>query len=740
MKKTFCLVTIIVCSTILWQYLPRVSHDSSISQLFAKESRVYRDFTKFHNIFGTDEFLVLAVSTENKDILQHTSLDTIKQLTTYFEKDTHIDMVVSITNIKDFAVKKISIPFFDDKYVPYPAGDLLPNFHKIDAQTRQRILSDPFFYTGLISQDRKTSFIWLLLKPQLKENRDFAKYIANLQQHIPPQVRISGFPLIYITMKQLIMRDAQTLFIVSFVLSVILLIVCKVPRRAIVGFFMSLLVTGSLWVLFIYFSGNGFHIFSNIVPLFFFITSVPVIIHMNHSTAQLHAITRRACLWSTITTAVGLFTLYFSNIQPVAFLGLEIPLVMLSSFAVNMCFCTQQKPSSAQRFFPKNNKKITLVIAAILSFPWILVVNPPQVLPSFIDYLPNDHKVVSDFQYISQQLKAQHPFEIMIEFDNKQALLAVETYLHLQDLEREMKTSCREIIAETISPATLMASLNWKFAYDTEHNIDAKNFHVAAKTTQFAISWLVQPFFVFFEGRAGEKKGQDILSYYRSQMQQLFSTDGKYTRIGCRLRSDNPQKILALERNLQPILHKYATKLNARMYCTGYSLLLANTAVNIYHTQYTSILWGSLLIAILFLLIMRSLRLTILAIFVNALSLLGLTSVFVLCGFDITLYTVILLAGLIGIMVDDTIHFMVHYNYYCKYEENFDNRVAKTLQQVKPAIVSSSIILVSGFSVFFMSQLSVYHSFAFIFQAGIALALFWDCYALPIFMYTLCKK
>ncbi|BBM83169.1 efflux RND transporter permease subunit [Candidatus Uabimicrobium amorphum] len=738
MKKTFCLVTAAICCVILWWYTPKVAHDSSISQLFVKESRVYRNFSKFHNIFGTDEFLVLAVSAKGKDILNDISVNMVDKLTKRFAKDKNIEMVVSITNIKDFAVKKISIPFFDDKYVPYPAGNLLSP-DKIDAKVRQRIFSDPFFYTGLISPDRKTTFIWLLLKPQLKERRDFAAYIGNLQQQVPTQVRISGFPLIYIVMKQLAMRDAQILFSVSFLLSVTLLIICKVPLLAIVGFFMSLLVTGSLWVLFVYFSGSGFHVFSNIVPLFFFITSVPVVIHMNHTTAQRQKITRRACFWSTITTVVGLFTLYFSNIQPISLLGIEIPLVMLTSFAVNICFCTA-KESVSTTFVAKNNRKIILVAAVFLSLPWIFLGKAPKVLPSFIDYLPEEHKVVRDFRYISQKLKAQHPLEIMIEFKDDGTLLKAENYLHLQNLEREMKENNHEMIAETISPATLMASLNWKFEYDTNQDARAENFRVVAKTTDFAISWLVKPFLLFFEGNASEKKGDDILSYYRSQMQQLFSTDGKYTRIGCRLRSDDPLKILALERNLQKTLDKYARLLNAKMYCTGYSLLLANTATNIYETQYISILWGSLFIAILFWVIIRSWRLTVLAVFVNMMSLFGVVSVFVLCGFEITLYTVVLLAGLIGIMVDDTIHFMVHYNYYCKYEENFDNRVAKTLQQVKPAIISSSLILIGGFSVFFMSQLRVYHSFGFIFQTGILLALFWDCYALPTFMHIMCKK
>ena len=343
-----------------------------------------------------------------------------------------------------------------------------------------------------------------------------------------------------------------------------------------------------------------------------------------------------------------------------------------------------------------------------------------------------------DFEYISQKLKAQHPLEIMIDFEEKDMMLKAPTYATIASLEREIKQHA--IIAETISAATMMSSLNWKLRYDTKEESSVHNFKVVDRTTEFAISWLVKPFFLFFQGKANVEGRENIFSYYRSQMQQLFSPSGKHTRVGCRLRDDSPQKILTLQKQLQPIFRKYERSLKAKIYCTGYSLLIANTATSIYRTQYTSVLLGTVLIAVLFLIVIRSLLLTCLALFVNAMSLVGIISVFVICGFDITLYSVILLAGLLGVMVDDTIHFIVHFNYYCKCSENFDNITAITLQKVKPAIFSSSLILMCGFSVFFLSQLSVYYSFAFLFQMGIILALFWDCYVLPELIHLVTKK
>ncbi|WP_372369123.1 RND family transporter [Candidatus Uabimicrobium sp. HlEnr_7] len=731
MKKIFWFFIIIISSIVLFMYLSKIRYDTSISQLFVEQSSVYRNFAKFHKIFGTDEFLVLAVTTDKDDILNKKSLQLVSEITTHFAKDEYIDMVVSITNIQDFSIKKVSVPFFDTKFIPYPQGLLLSKpYNNINNQIKYRIFSDPFFYTGLITQDRKTTFIWLLLKPELKEQPDFTKYINDLRHQIPPQVRVSGFPLIYATIKDLVMRDAQVLFCISFLVSLLLLLAYKIPFKAIIGFLISLLVTLSSFVLYLYLSGNHLHIFSNIVPLFFFITSIPTIVHMNYSKEK---ITRTICFLSTTTTALSIFTLYFSDIGPLSLLGIEIPFVMFISLAVNIHFSSPQDIPPKKRKITKHyNKHLLVVFAVILGFPWALFCSPPRILPGFIEYLPRNHAVVKDFDYVSKKLKAQHPFEIMIKFNEKNALVNPDVYIHLQNMENEIISNSEKSIAETISAVTLMSSLNWKFEYHINGDTNNKNFQVTRKATQFAISWLVKPFFVFFKQPQNDKN-HDILSYYRSQMQQLFSSEGKYTRIGCRLLHDDPQIVLNLEKNLQKVFQKYERILNAHIYCTGYTLLIANTATNIYHTQYISILWGSALIAILFFVVMKSLALMLLAMAVNIISLTGVASVFFICGFDITLYSVILFAGLIGIMVDDTIHFVLHYNYYCKHHQDFDNSTCleNTLSHVKPAIFSSSLILLGGFCAFFVSELSVYHSFALLFQVGIVFAFFWDCYILP---------
>lgn len=101
---------------------------------------------------------------------------------------------------------------------------------------------------------------------------------------------------------------------------------------------------------------------------------------------------------------------------------------------------------------------------------------------------------------------------------------------------------------------------------------------------------------------------------------------------------------------------------------------------------------------------LRSWRLGVVSLLPNALPLLVTSVVLVVCGEPLRIVTVVSYSLCLGIAVDDTIHFLVHFQ-----RENRTKPVGRAIEQAMQSagvgIVTSSLILLGGFSVMLLSHM-----------------------------------
>lgn len=95
----------------------------------------------------------------------------------------------------------------------------------------------------------------------------------------------------------------------------------------------------------------------------------------------------------------------------------------------------------------------------------------------------------------------------------------------------------------------------------------------------------------------------------------------------------------------------------------------------------------------------------------------------------------------LGIALNDTIHFMLHYR-KLRYDEGHDLDVAlrETFQQVGRPVVLTSIVFAAGFSIFLLSSFLPLYQFGLLATLAMAAALVGDLILLPSLLRTFDRR
>ncbi len=727
--------------------------DRSLAQIFEKESPITQEFSKFQDAFGTNDILLVAITDSHSEnpIFRASTLHLIDRLTTQLEKSKDLESVISITNLYDFKVEPTPSwlgkllpkfrPGLPRKYVPTP-------YEEISSKKIQELQKDPFFQTGLLSPNGKTAIIWLLLKPKLKFQTDFPQRIAQLVSPLRKEkqenltLRVTGFPLLFSEIQSIMEKDALLLLTLTFFLCLVTFQGFRLSRSSLGALCLSLLTAIATWVIYHKLSGQKAHLFTPLLFPFFFLIAVPALVHMEKIPYDKSSrlLTGKACLFAALTTIIGFSTLAYSPLTPLATLGKELFLILSSAFAtiaiVLHMFPPPLKTSRSSLSFSLPKIPFTfpllVIIFTLSAFPWFLL--PPFLIQreaDFLQLLPPEHPSVEASLFVQKELKAKTPFEIIVEFPEETFINQVqksEIYKLMQEFEKDILKVSQGQIVQIVSPVTIVCAVNTKIE-QSQKNAREKHFRVTPEATEFTIYWFIRPFLGLFSQKTKAKDG--FFALYQHKIQQLVSIPHHSIRFGCRLKSLPPQELLQLREKLtKEVFPIYQKKLAAQnIYATGYSVALAQSFLGIEKTQKTSLILGiSAIFALLFILL-RSFKLWLIALITNTLCLISFFNLMALSSISLNIYTVILVAGLIGIIVDDSLHILLHYQEEKKRGEK--NWRESLEERVFPSILLRSFILMLGFALFAVSSLPVYREFAILAEGGLLVALLWDLLFLP---------
>ena len=731
-----------------WQCIPRLARDTSLEQLFPEASAARQSFADFDAAFGTDDALLVVVrDTSPEPVFNARYLGFLDRVVDALEADPAVQKVVALTNLLDFTVVDPRLPPLPHPLIPARRGAAKP-------ELRSRIEADPLLGNGLLSTDGTASACWVLLRPELRSRADYLQTVEALAAGLPtpgaeaPDLEIlaTGFPLLQGAALELMARDAIVLALGALTALLAVALLGRVPWRAAMGFLLSWpAVIGALaaWA---YATGRPLHVFSNSVPPLLLITSGATFVHLGHALGRGRAALRptlTACALATGTTAVGFGSLAFSQLAPLAALGLEVAVGSALAFVLGTACILSLTPvrDAATRDHlssrtgrtgrtgraSRHRGRALLVAVVALGTPWFAFDSGRLTeLGDVLRLLPNDHPRVLDAERARELFGAPTPFEVVLVAKHAQ-IEDPEFLLQLEDFETALIEAGGQHLPFVLSPVTLLRALELRLASGGASG-GANATRIRRQTAEYAIQQLIRPYIEFFRHRTDPAAG-GAANAFTDWMRHLMSTEGDRLRFGCRIPHLSPDAVRALVTRLEErVFRPFEASLGVeRIYATGYAVLVSEAAAEVRATQARSLVGGGAVLALLLLLVLRSPLQWALAVATNALTVGSVLSFLWLVSASLHLYSGVLMAALLGVLVDDTVHLL----WFVRQARDQPDPVDAALRQVAPSIVLSSVCLGAGFAVFALSSLPIYRQFAWTAAAAIALALFWDVAALP---------
>ena len=138
-------------------------------------------------------------------------------------------------------------------------------------------------------------------------------------------------------------------------------------------------------------------------------------------------------------------------------------------------------------------------------------------------------------------------------------------------------------------------------------------------------------------------------------------------------------------------------------------------------------------------LLFRSWRLSLILLIPNMIPLIWMCGLMWLLGIEFKLTTAILFTVAFGIAVDDTIHFMSKLKLELAKGKNLHYAIKRTFIDAGRALILTSVILVAGFGLLIFSQFGVTHFTGLLISFSLIFALLADLMLLPVLLFPLKK-
>ena len=417
------------------------------------------------------------------------------------------------------------------------------------------------------------------------------------------------------------------------------------------------------------------------------------------------------CFYTFLTTIVAFVSLVISDIKPVIDFGIimiiALLIVLISSFVILPLivsfFSKEEKSYSLNLSFLKSfypfaykNSKYILGLNILIFFISLYGITNLNVENSFIKYFKKNTEIYKGMYLIDNELGGTTPLDIILKFKNDDQI--IDTTIKAEeedDLEIEDDFFSDDLFGE-------------------ENNIWFTNEKI--ETIKFVHQYL--------ESRIEIGKVTSIYSLIDTANQinksdlSMFELSVLYNEIPIDYKTDLIDPYLNVEKNMIKISTRVKDSkdikrndlindINSFLFnefdnleefkVNGLLVLYNNMLKSLFSSQIKSLGFVILAIFIMFVILFRSLKLSIIGIIPNIFASTFILGLIGLLKIPLDIMTITIAAISIGIAVDNTIHYIYRYKENLKLGRNHSEMIEKTHLTVGNAVLITSIAITAGF-------------------------------------------
>jgi predicted RND superfamily exporter protein len=757
-------------STALVSRLPELRVDNSDEAFLHQDDQARLRYDRFREQFGRDDHVLVVL--QPREIFDLGFLETLRDLHREIEREIpYVEEVTSLLNARNTRGEADEL-IVEDLLEDWPASDADL------AALRERVLSNPLYVNLLISEDEELTvldvqpFTYSTRQTEADELGGFGEaragpaapaYLTDeegfeltlalqelLERYETPelQIHLIGGPVFEYHIFQGLQDDASVFMVLSN-LTVVLLLVVLFRRfwavvLPVIVVLLAMLSTMGLMV----WLDIPFSVTLNMLPAFLLVVGVCDSIHLlvifyrrldagrtrEEAIADAIGHSGLAVVMTSVTTAVGLLSFSLAEIAPIAQLGVLAPAGVMLALAYTLALLPALLAVVPMRPAPRRRGvagrgALDAFLARVgdltTRHPWrvaacsaaVLLAALPGVLAVRFSHdarrwLPDGDPMKTAWLLLDERFKGVETLEVLVDTGR-------ENGLHDPDALRRLESAMR--YSETLSVDGLPVN-------------KAISIVDVLKETHQALNENRPEFYVLPEER--RLIAQELLLFENSGSDDLGDVTDTGFRTGrMTIRTPTADALL-----YPGFMDEMAAGLGGVLgpalpfEFTGGLALFSRVMQAVTRSMAVSYAFALAVITPLMVLLIGDLRRGLVAMIPNLIPVYLVLALMGWAGIPIDMSTLLIGGVIVGLAVDDTIHFMHKFGRY--YEESGNPRAAvhETLATTGSALLFTSLVLCLGFSVFLFAYMQNTFWFGLLAATGVAVAFLADVLLGPALM------
>ena len=664
-------------------------------------------YDKLKQIFGNDEFFVIAFEKEN--VFTKENLLLLKNITDQLEELEDIRKVKSLANIDDTVGS-------NDYFEVRRFLEEIPDTTEALLSLKTQAVKNPLYVRNFISTDARTVAIvvWTYNRPDDEDYRE--RLLHEVNKILGPykrqgeKFRLAGWTIVNLSLAQYMKKDLGIFIPITYLMiTVMIFLFFKNIRLTLLGLANISVCTGSTMGL-LGMTGITLNNVTTIVPPLVMALAlsdtVHIFSHMEKRVLEefpdkrkaLTSVLRRVvmpCFLTTFTTAIGFISLAVSDIPPVkefayvasAGMGFEFfysffflpPLILF--FSPEKVYLEYQTRRGVNKLLHSINELVQR------HHRWILVATGIVILlacwfstkilveTNLLEYFKKTSSVRTSIAFVEERLSGVGSLDISLKAKEQDAFKEPSNIRVIEQIQEYIKTL--KGVDVTTSFVDFMKDMNESFHDENP------------------------AFYTIPESR--KLVSQYLLIYDSEDLEDFINNTYDHARIAVRLSeygSTGQEKLINA-------IRRYAEQINdpgLEIRISGRAVQDVNVIDALVKGQIYSLGLAAAIIAVTMFLVFRSISIGCLSLLPNIFPILLNFGIMGAVGIRLNTATALIAAVALGIAVDDTIHFLTEYNAKRAERTPVPDAVKLVIVTKGRALLSSSVILCVGFGILALSR------------------------------------
>ena len=709
--------------------IPRVdvTHiDNDITAWFSKEDPVYKDYERFRSEFGGTRSLIIALEAESPDrLFARDTLKFVEQITGDIERVDTVQRVASLataTIVQATPDGGLDVrPLLDGLDAPDAATGSGPEAHGPKARSgaseiRRRALNDELIRGDLVSEDATvTALVVGFDEDRIDQVR--GGVIQRIHDIVDPQLP-AGLKAYYNGSLEIsetynrITLDNQQKFTPPILLFTLIAIYLtfrswRKTLLALVAITVSILWTLGLYSL----MGYSYNVLSSmLIPLIVVLAIADDVHIMQHwdeerrrgdaEYAFKRTVSHLAAplLGASATTALGMLSLATSSVVAVRAFGIGSAVGIMMDFVISLVLVptllTWVKPETAEApheryliqplqrvaHFSCRHPKRVIAASLVIGIAAALGTLRLRVDTNHINFFGSTHPISRSASVIDKSLSGVYSFQIMLE-GSPESLKTPDALQRMDRLEEKLRGFPH--VRKVTSVADYVKRINKEL---NDGKPEAGVVPADADT-------IAQELFVFALGGEG-----------RHELERVVASDYSRAQIAVKLASMSSDIVLEQVEQADRLAKSAFEGTGISVMTTGSGRLFATLDHYLVMSQLSSFATAFVTVFGVIFIVFRSARFGVLTIVPNVLPVLAVLGVMGYLGISMNVATIMVASVALGVVDDDTIHFINRYRREVAAGATTDGAIEIATAHEGRASLTTAIINSCGFGVLLLSE------------------------------------